>query len=116
MKFMAGTIAIALALIWFPVVGQAVAMVTLMFAVLPVKIIDEKIAPLTERVGKSIGQPGSVVTLGLIVSLLLGIAAYCIVRAGFEKRNADAYAGAALSIIGLFAIAASSYYRFKFNY
>ena len=50
MKWMAGTITVILALIWFPVVGQAVAMVTLMFAVLPVKIIDEKIAPLTESV------------------------------------------------------------------
>jgi putative copper export protein len=112
----AGVFAALLAAIWSPSLGQYLAIVTIAAFAMPVAIVHEKISPLSERIGNAVGQPSMFVTVGLIVSIALAVAAFCLVRACFDRRRAQEYAGATLAVFGLLAVAVSSYFRFKFNY
>jgi hypothetical protein len=61
-------------------------------------------------------QPGINVTVGLIVSIAIAVVAICLVCAAFDplRRRAREYAGAATTVVGIFAVVLSSYLRFKF--
>jgi hypothetical protein len=105
---------VLLAAIWSPILGQYLAIVALVAFTLPVRIVHEKIAPLSDKIGNAIGQPSALVTLGLVVSVALAVATFCLVRAAFDRRRAEEYAGAAIAVLGMLAVAFSSYLRFKF--
>ena len=107
-----GAVAAALAAIWFPFAGLYVAMVVLAFAALPVAIVHEKIAPLSESIGKAIGQPGHIVTTGFLVSIPLVVAAYALVRACFDRSRSEEFESVGIAFLGMLAIVASSYLRF----
>jgi hypothetical protein len=105
---------VVLAAIWSPILGQYLAIVLLVAFTMPVRIVHEKIAPLSNKIGNAIGQSSTLVTLGLVVSIALAVATLCLVRAAFDRRRAEEYAGAAIAVLGMLAVAFSSYLRFKF--
>jgi len=111
-----GAIAALLAAIWLPRVGEYIAIVVLTFAALPVAIVHEKIAPLSASIGKAIGQRSEFVTLGVLVSIPLAVGAFALVRACFDQRRSEEYGSAGILLIGMLAVAASSYFRFGFRY
>ena len=111
-----GAIAALLGVIWLPGVGEYVAIVVVTFATLLVAIVHEKIAPLSASVGKAIGQRSEFVTMGVLVSIPLAIGVFALVRACFDHRRSEEYGSAGIALIGMLAIAASSYFRFGFRY
>ena len=111
-----GAIAALLGAIWLPRVGEYIAVVVLMLATLPVAIVHEKIAPISASIGKAIGQRSEFVTLALLVSMPLALGAFALVRACFDQRRSEEYGSAGIALLGMLAIAVSSYFRFGFRY
>jgi NADH:ubiquinone oxidoreductase subunit 2 (subunit N) len=99
---------VLLAAIWSPLLGQYLAIVALVAFAMPVAIVHEKIAPLSDKIGNAIGQPSGSVTLGLVVSIALAVATFCLVRAAFDQRRAEEYAGGAIAVLGMLAVAFST--------
>jgi putative Mn2+ efflux pump MntP len=91
-------------------------MVVLAFAATQIAIVDEKIAPLSAWIGKAVGQRSELVTGEIIGLILLAVAGFALVRAGFDQRRSDEYESAGILLIGMLAIAVSSYFRFGFRY
>ena len=109
-----GVVAVLLAAVWSPKIGQYIAFALLPLAAVPIVRVQQLTGPLATSIGDAVGQSSDIVATEITASIIVIAATSALIMFGI--RRSEEYGGVGIALFGALAIAGSCYLRLGYNY
>ena len=111
-----GVVAVLLAAVWSPIIGQYIAFAMLPLTAIPVLRVQQLTGPLAISIGNAVGQSSDIVAVEIAVSIIVVAATSALIGSQFSVRRSEEFGSLGIALFGILAIAASCFFRLRYNY
>jgi hypothetical protein len=115
MRWAFACVAVVLAALFLPIVGQYVAIVIIGLSLVPIGFVQLRLGPTIDGFARAHALNGSYLTLGIVALPILCFGVGCLIKALWGRNNSE-FAVLGIVSLGYLAVTVLAYFRLGMNF